>query len=296
MPGAVNVHFPGLWVLPLLVALRISAPKSRLVLSFHGADINQLEHASPVERFLWRTLLERTDLVTCCSAALLGRLERATDADIRSKVVLNGIDSMTVDEEASAVPQLPTELQNCRYISNVGTFEHKKGQDVLLKAFSQLRRRHPDLQLVLAGRVGPALDDVRSMVVDLGLTSCVHEFIDAPHSLALRLIQGSSVFALSSRQEPFGIVLLEAAHFRVPTVASEVGGVPEIFEHGKSCLLVPPDAPDILAAAIQELLEDPELGTRLAAAAHARVESFFTGVGAYERYLSAMRPMDRGNL
>jgi glycosyltransferase involved in cell wall biosynthesis len=67
----------------------------------------------------------------------------------------------------------------------------------------------------------------------------------------------------TARQEPLGRVLLEAAACGRPIIATKVGGTPEILAHDASALLVPPDDPDALTAAMQQMLDDPDLRTRL---------------------------------
>jgi glycosyltransferase involved in cell wall biosynthesis len=76
------------------------------------------------------------------------------------------------------------------------------------------------------------------------------------------------VLAQASRYESFPLALLEAMHAGTPIVATSVGGVPEMLEHGRTGLVVPPEHPDALAAALERLLGDPELRRRLGV--HAR--------------------------
>ena len=88
--------------------------------------------------------------------------------------------------------------------------------------------------------------------------------------------RAADVFALSSRYEPFGMTAVEAMACGIASVATEVGGVPEIVEHGQSCLLVPPAEPEAITAALERLAGDSALRDRLGAAARAQVETELT--------------------
>src|SRR5262249_54229539 len=80
------------------------------------------------------------------------------------------------------------------------------------------------------------------------------------------------VLLMSSRTEGTPIVLLEAMAAEVPLVCTAVGGVPDVVGDGEA-LLVPPDHPDLLAHALQEVLAAPDVARARAAAARSRLDS-----------------------
>jgi glycosyltransferase involved in cell wall biosynthesis len=88
------------------------------------------------------------------------------------------------------------------------------------------------------------------------------------------VLRAADSAVLSSRWENFPHVLVEALAVGTPVVATAVGGVPEIVQDGLNGLLVPPEQPPALAAALRRLLGDDELRDRLAAAAPGSVERF----------------------
>lgn len=89
------------------------------------------------------------------------------------------------------------------------------------------------------------------------------------------LLAGASVFVLSSRSEGFPISVLEAMAAGLPVIASDVGGVAEQVEHDVTGLLVPRGDADALAAALQRLIDDPELRRRMGEAGRARATRLF---------------------
>jgi glycosyltransferase involved in cell wall biosynthesis len=89
------------------------------------------------------------------------------------------------------------------------------------------------------------------------------------------LLSVADVFLLPSAQESFGLAALEAMACEVPVVASNVGGLPEVIEHGVSGFLHPPDALDDMAASAVALLTDGSLHGRIAASACRRVQDHF---------------------
>jgi glycosyltransferase involved in cell wall biosynthesis len=102
----------------------------------------------------------------------------------------------------------------------------------------------------------------------------------------------ADLFLLPSAQESFGLAALEAMACEVPVVASRVGGLPEVIEHGVSGFLHPPDAIDEMAASGVMLLRDDDTHRAIAQAACARVREEFCAekiVPIYEEcYLSVV--------
>ena len=85
---------------------------------------------------------------------------------------------------------------------------------------------------------------------------------------AMSILKSSNVLVLPSRMESIPNVIKEAFFLKVPVVATNVGGIPEIVTHEKTGLLVPPNEPKSLANAINHLLENPEYAKKLAEEAH----------------------------
>jgi starch synthase len=104
-----------------------------------------------------------------------------------------------------------------------------------------------------------------------------------PVTEVVQLYSHAAVFACPSVYEPFGLINLEAMACETPVVASAVGGILEVVEDGKTGVLVEPGRPDVLAAAIRSVLDDPARGRAMGRAGRLRVEAQFSWASVAER-------------
>lgn len=271
---AVNPHFVGLEILPLAVlrALRLSPT---LILSVHGADITLALSASRWKRSLFAWMLSSADLVVASSHALAAEV-RLVSPKAKVVAVWNGVAPREVD---------PHRPMAAPYIVCVAAFVRKKAHDVLLSAYSRIAQERPDLRLVLIGGEGPERPRVASIVHRLGLGDKVDVMVNLPNDEVWRWIRHAECFVLPSREEPFGIVLLEAAHTQTPVVATRVGGVPEFVTDKVHGLLCEPDQPDQLAEAVLATLADRAGAERRTRAFYEHAHQF-TWSRAFDRYRS----------
>jgi len=153
-----------------------------------------------------------------------------------------------------------------------------KGQDVLLKAFSQVLISHPDTKLIIGGD-GPARGSLESLANALNIEESVRFAGRIPAHEMSAHHQLSSFFAMASRSiqrfEGFGIVYIEAALCERASVAGNQGGVPEAVEDGVTGLLVDPTDANAVAEALVCLLDDTAYRDRLAKAAIERALTQF---------------------
>jgi glycosyltransferase involved in cell wall biosynthesis len=158
------------------------------------------------------------------------------------------------------------------YVLFVGHPFRRKGVDVLVRAFARVRDRHPTWRLVL---IGHELDaSVRALGLDLTRIDVLKPVSNA--ELA-PWISRCGVFALPSRSEAMGRVLLESAAAAKPRLASAVDGVPAVVTDGVDGLLVPPDDEAALAGALDRLLGSSALRRSLGEAARRRALTEYSG-------------------
>ncbi|WP_322752814.1 glycogen synthase [Frankia sp. Cas3] len=159
----------------------------------------------------------------------------------------------------------------------VGRITRQKGVPVLLRAAAEL---DPRAQLVLCAGA-PDTPQLLAEVTDLvdGLRDVRKGVVWISGMLAkpevIQLLSHATVFACPSVYEPLGIVNLEAMACSTAVVASRVGGIPEVVDNGVTGLLVPPDDPAALAAAVNELLTDPARAAAMGQAGRDRAVAEF---------------------
>jgi len=145
----------------------------------------------------------------------------------------------------------------------VGGDFQRKGGDTLLAAFQRLPAGAAELILVTRSTVEP------------GEGIIVRNDLQANSAELIALYQSCDLFALPTRAEAFGIALVEASATGLPVVATTVGGVTDIVRDGETGLLVEPDDVDQLAAALQQLLENPDRRQQMGNLARAHVADAF---------------------
>ncbi|MEA2439345.1 MAG: hypothetical protein QOH76_769 [Thermoleophilaceae bacterium] len=164
-------------------------------------------------------------------------------------------------------------------VGTLAVLRPQKAIDVLIDAFAQLRTRIPEAELVIAG-YGPMEETWRAHSEELGL--------DRVHWLGMRndqlvVLGGLDVAVMSSDFEGTPLFAFECMASRTPMVATDVGGLRDIFADGVSGMLVPPRDAAAMAAAIEPLLRDPERRRAMADAAYEQMPDF-TIERAVERF------------
>ena len=150
-----------------------------------------------------------------------------------------------------------------------------KNLGLLLEACALLVQRHVRFRCVLVGD-GPCRTELEAARARLGLMEIVEMPGAAEQSQVLEWWQHAIIGVLTSDSEGMPVSLMEAAACGVPAVATAVGGVPELVEDGVTGLLVPPRDAPALASALERLLVDRSLRTRLGRAARRRAEDKFS--------------------
>jgi glycosyltransferase involved in cell wall biosynthesis len=169
--------------------------------------------------------------------------------------------------------EAPVDLADGIRLVTVARLHPEKGIDVLVDALPAVRERHPAVVAQVVGGPHPGLDhvadDLARQARDLDVAANLEllGFHDRPHEVVAR----GRVYVHPARSEVLPIAVLEAMATGVPVVATDVGGTRELIEPGVTGMLVPPDDPAALAAAIVAVLDDPALADRLRLAAFARV-------------------------
>jgi glycosyltransferase involved in cell wall biosynthesis len=149
-------------------------------------------------------------------------------------------------------------------IGMVKSMEHVYGVDVLIRAFAMASSRNPEIKwkLIIAGG-GSKLEEYRELAARLKSNNLI-QFLGKIDYLEIPSVhQEFDVFVNPSRQESFGVSVLEASSCGKPIIATRVGGLAETVQDGFTGILVSPDNPESLCEALLVLARDKEKRTRM---------------------------------
>jgi hypothetical protein len=197
-------------------------------------------------------------------------------AGVRARVVYNGMDIARIARQADAAVPPGLGRRGGRRVGMVGNLDARKNPALLVEAAATLRSAVRDAEILLIGAFqDPAYEAaVRERIAGLGLADAVTVTGFLPNPFPV--VRSLDVLAHPARRDPFPLSLLEGMALARPIVASAVGGIPEMIEHGRSGLLVPSDDAPALAQALAALLEDEPGRVRLGEAARERLATRFS--------------------
>jgi glycosyltransferase involved in cell wall biosynthesis len=230
-------------------------------------------HIDYRRRSRFACMLHQASLVVGVSRQVIADFLQDGMAPARTHVIYNGIDFARLKISAGRNPRQELGIsQEAVVITSVGSLIRRKGQDILIRAVKSLIAGR-DLHLLISSE-GPERASYEALTTELGIGDRVHflgYYEDIP-----AVYRATDIVALASRADAFGLVLAEAGYFALPAVATTVGGIPEVVDHGVSGLLVPPDDPDAMAIALGELIDDPVRRRALGGKARERALRLFS--------------------
>lgn len=187
------------------------------------------------------------------------------------ETIYNGID--IADWDAASLPAKPAGVP---VIATVGNIRRVKGHDLFIKAAASVVAEFPQVSFNIAGGVleSDYFAELQTLIADLNLSNHFH-FVGGVANLR-EYLSTADIFVLPSRSEGFSNAIVEAMAASLPVVATNVGGNAEAVTDGVSGLIVPPEDPAALAAAITRLLSDPGEAREMGAAGKRLASAKFT--------------------
>jgi glycosyltransferase involved in cell wall biosynthesis len=225
----------------------------------HGRDA----HASPRQTLMIRHLSKLVDRFVCVSQEVAELSREQGIGSSRLRTIKNGIDTnrFRLSGPCQAGP-----------VVTVARLSPEKDVANLVRATAIASEQSPDLRVEIAGG-GPCLEDLKQLAASLDVSDRITflgEVRDIP-----ALLSRARMFVLPSRSEGIPLTVLEAMACGLPIVATRVGGLPEVVDHGVTGLLVPSADPAALAQAIIGIWSGRVRGDRLGCAAHQRAGELF---------------------
>ncbi len=161
-----------------------------------------------------------------------------------------------------------------------GRVRAQKGSDVFVDAMCRLLPRYPDFTAVMVGAITTEhlafANDLRKRIEAAGLQSRIVITGELPIEEVQRWYQRLTIYAFTSRNEGFGLTLIEAMSVGAALVASRAGAAELVVEDGVTGVLTPPDDVDALVAALEPLMRDPASAMAIGIRARARVLAKFS--------------------
>ena len=271
----------GLFLSPAgLVAANVSAEIDRpFVASIRGNDWETMRY-SPLLAASSRWVLERADLVTSVSSALLEKAQKTVHIT-HGKVISNAFDSSLFDHR----PLKEIDSQQVRQflkvkgidrliVGTVAMIRHKKGHRVLFEAFRVLLDKCSDAVLLMVGDYHSEQDQAAftQQIEELGLKDRLFITGEVPHTQVLAWLKEMDIFAYPSLYEGSPNALLEAMACGLPVVGSQVDGISDLIIDGENGISIPAECVDKLAEALILLAKDQGLRDQLGTAAQQMIE------------------------
>ncbi|HVG78114.1 MAG TPA: glycogen synthase [Patescibacteria group bacterium] len=263
-----------LYRIPLVVTLHSMEP-------LRPWKADQLGSGYLVSSWIEKTAVESAHRVIAVSHKMREDILEYFKADpARVVVIHNGIDPdqfrRTTDRDA-----LDRLGVRAPYVLFVGRITDQKGIFHLLEAAKALPA---GVQVVVCASAPdtPEIEErLRRAVAGQPNVKWINEMVPVP--VVTQLYSHAAVFCCPSVYEPFGLINLEAMACETPVVASGVGGILEVVEHGKTGLLVPPAQPAALAEALTRVLGNRDRARDMGKAGRRRVEEKFAWASVAER-------------
>jgi glycosyltransferase involved in cell wall biosynthesis len=256
----------------------IGIPAARLarvpVVISSQRDLSHQSWYTPRRRRFLRRLQTFSSVVLVNSAQIRDQLagEDGLSPNL-IRVVHNGIDCERFANRPRNREKLFPGLDGCKLIVTTGNMRSDvKGHPTLIEAAARVCARFPEARFVLIGQ-GVRRADFESRVRELGLQQ--NFFFLGSRQDVPELLACCDLAVAPSRAEGFSNAILEYMAMGLPTVATEVGGNPEIIQNRVHGLLVPKDDPAALADAISVLVNNPTFAAQLGSAGRERVRNSF---------------------
>jgi len=227
-----------------------------------------------------------THFIAVADGVLRAGITRGDIRGDRATVIHNGVDVKRFAPSVAPAPSRGTVVVGC-----VARLSREKRHVLLMRAVKEVSRGCPEVRLHLVGD-GPLRETLEAETRRLALADRVEFFGtrgDVPE-----LLRSMDIFAMASSTEGLPLTVLEAMACGVPVVATRVGAVEEVVDHGRNGFLVPPEDPAALAAAIERLVRDEDLRTRMGnAGREIAVEQFDISAAARKHEDLYLRLLER---
>jgi D-inositol-3-phosphate glycosyltransferase len=233
-----------------------------------------------------------TDMVLANTPVEAEQLTRLYGADpLRIEEVPLGVDHAFFSPGNRSGARAALALGDGPVMLFVGRIQPLKGTELAIRAFALSAQRNATL-VVVGGPSGAdgavEVDRIKALAVELGVADRIRFADPQPHHILSTYYRAADICLVPSRSESFGLVALEAAACGTPVIASEVGGLTTLVDHGQTGFLIADRDPAEWASAIDRILGDSSLATMMSlrSAERSRRYAWSTTAGRLRRLYS----------
>ncbi len=225
--------------------------------------------------WITRWLVSKMDAIIATSEISASYLKHC------STVVMHGVDTEVYAPAADRAAAFAASGLPGRYaIGCFGRVRAQKGSDLFVEAMCRLLPRFPDFSAVMVGAITPEqaafANELKSRIARAGLASRIIMTGELDIEEVQRWYQRLTIYAFTSRNEGFGLTLIEAMAAGCALVAARAGAAELVVEDGVTGVLIPAGDVDALVAALEPLMQDPAVAAAMGARARARVLGKFS--------------------
>ncbi len=286
IPDVVNAHYgTGYGTLSLAVQ------QVPVVLNVWGSDVYEFPDKGRLHHKWLLRNLKHADQLVSTSEAMAARTREVGGRKLLITVIPFGVDT-----EVFHPAIIPAQRKDKIVIGTVKSLAHVYGIDILIRAFAQVAKKLPELKLrlVIIGH-GPQERELRRLAQELDVYRKVTFKGAIAHSQVPQALRGMDIFCALSRNESFGVAVVEASATGLPVIVTRVGGLPEVVEDKVTGLIVPPEDEQAAANAIEQLVLSPEQSDVMGAAGRRFVEKHYAWEHSVDRMLCVLeRSAKRG--
>lgn len=203
---------------------------------------------------------------------------------VKARIIYNGLPDLALD-------RLPTEGAERTELLYVGNTGLRKRAHILPAVLAEVRRQHPAARLRIVGFHLRDNEALQRSFEEMGLSQAVISEGPLPSGDIVRFYRAAEVLVVPSAYEGLPMIILEAYQCRLPCVATDVGGVREIIEDGRTGLVVDVDDPLSIGTAISHLLSNPDEAREMGLAGSQVVAERFGVSRQVEEYLQVYTSM-----
>ncbi len=261
-----------------VIAKALSPESSfKIVTTLHGTDVVKLGRNPEYSDLIEKALLG-SDVVTCVSDNLKQLTLQSFPRIKNPRTIPNYYRKRNVEKDRESMRK-ELGLGDEKLVIHLSNLRKVKRIDLLLETFAKARKQQAMKLLILGGA---DFSEYQETVDDLGLTEDVLFCRDVVH--VQDYIEASDVGLFCSEYESFCLGVLECMAHRLPVIAFDVGGIPEVLEHGKNGYLRPFDDTDALSSDLVRIIQDDALRLSLASQAQEHAMHCFSPQRAVDLY------------